>query len=119
MFPSEWVLGLSCRRAMGCDTAMCVPSFVLKQILSGDDRETVVERIHTYLSAVNEEVRNGAIPIAKFVINKGLAKNPEDYADARSQPHVQVALRMKQKGQGIRAGDTVPYVICVEAGADP
>ena len=42
-----------------------------------------------------------------------MTKAPEDYADAKSQPHVQVALRLKRKGISVRAGDTVPYVICV------
>jgi DNA polymerase alpha subunit A len=29
----------------------------------------------------------------------------------KNQPHVQVALAMKAKGQAFRVGDTVPYVI--------
>ena len=41
-----------------------------------------------------------------------MTKNPEDYADKKSQPHVQVALQMKAKGQSIRIHDTIPYVIC-------
>ena len=31
----------------------------------------------------------------KFVITKQLTKRPEDYPDAKNQPHVQVALRRK------------------------
>lgn len=48
-----------------------------------------------------------------------LTKNPEDYPDAKSQPHVQVALRFNQLsstggggGHRFRAGDTVEYIIC-------
>ncbi len=46
-----------------------------------------------------------------------LTKNPEDYPDAKSQPHVQVALRLNQQagsggGHRFRAGDTVEYIIC-------
>ncbi|CAH8653194.1 unnamed protein product [Schistosoma guineensis] len=49
-----------------------------------------------------------------------LTKNPEDYSDTKSQPHVQVALRLngstaddKKAGtRRLRAGDTVEYVIC-------
>ncbi|RUP49347.1 DNA polymerase alpha zinc finger-domain-containing protein, partial [Jimgerdemannia flammicorona] len=89
---------------------------VLKLILSNVDREEVVDRIHKYLQEVGQETRAGLIPIDKFVINKGLNKSPEDYADAKSQPHVQVALRMKQRGVSVRAGDTVPYVICTAEG---
>lgn len=53
------------------------------------------------------------IPLDQLAITKSLTKRPEDYADSKSLPHVQVALRMKQKGlKALRQGDTVPYVIC-------
>lgn len=41
-----------------------------------------------------------------------MTKSPEDYADKRTQPHVQVALALKAKGSSIRVHDTIPYVIC-------
>lgn len=46
-----------------------------------------------------------------------LTKNPEDYPDAKSQPHVQVALRFNYQtvsggGHRFRAGDVVEYIIC-------
>lgn len=44
-----------------------------------------------------------------------LTKNPEDYPDVKTQPHVQVALRLNQQtgaGHRFRAGDTVEYIIC-------
>jgi DNA polymerase alpha subunit A len=41
-----------------------------------------------------------------------LTKAPQDYADAKSQPHVQVARRMKESGLNVKTGDTIPYVIC-------
>ena len=47
-----------------------------------------------------------------------LGKNPEDYPDAKSQPHVQVALRMKAKGGTARAGDVIPYVFCLGEGGE-
>ncbi|KAF9923095.1 DNA polymerase alpha catalytic subunit [Linnemannia zychae] len=107
--------GLDMVRRDWCGLSQDVSNYVLTQILSSDnqDREQVVEHIHNYLRTVGEETRKGLIPIDKFVVNKGLTKAPEDYADAKSQPHVQVALRLKRKGISVRAGDTVPYVICV------
>lgn len=42
------------------------------------------------------------MPLAKFVITKQLTKRPEDYPDARNQPHVQVALR--RRAAGLRNG---------------
>jgi DNA polymerase elongation subunit (family B) len=48
-----------------------------------------------------------------FHSTQRLSKNPEDYTDKKSQPHVQVALRMKQKGGAGKAGEVIPYVFCL------
>ncbi|XP_060192416.1 DNA polymerase alpha catalytic subunit isoform X1 [Lycium barbarum] len=92
--------------------------FCLSQILSGGSCEDVVESIHNALMKVQEEMRNGQIELEKYVITKSLTKPPEAYPDAKSQPHVEVALRLKRSGYvtGCSAGDTVPYVICCEQG---
>ena len=42
-----------------------------------------------------------------------MGKNPEDYPDAKNQPHVTVALRMKTRGGTARAGDVIPYIFCL------
>jgi DNA polymerase alpha subunit A len=47
-----------------------------------------------------------------------LGKNPEDYPDAKSQPHVQVALRMKSRGGNARSGDVISYVFCLAEGEE-
>jgi DNA polymerase alpha subunit A len=47
-----------------------------------------------------------------------LGKNPEDYPDSNSQPHVQVALRMKAKGGSARSGDVIPYIFCLAEGEE-
>jgi DNA polymerase alpha subunit A len=58
-------------------------------------------------------MRSGQIELEKYVITKSLTKAPQDYPDAKNQPHVQVALRLRQNGySGCSAGDTVPYIIC-------
>lgn len=87
---------------------------MLDQILSDAERERVLENIHSHLQTVAQEIREGKVPIEKFIIDKSLTKAPEDYADAKAQPHVQVAMRMKARGQSARAGDTIPYVVCVD-----
>ncbi|KAK9166291.1 hypothetical protein Scep_001482 [Stephania cephalantha] len=93
--------------------------FCLSQILSGGSSEDVVESIHSTLMKVQEEMRNGEVPLEKYVITKTLTKSPEAYPDAKNQPHVQVALRLREAGysNGCSAGDTVPYVICCEQGS--
>ncbi|KAL6007618.1 hypothetical protein ACLOJK_033117 [Asimina triloba] len=97
-----------------------IGDFCLSQILSGGSCEDVVESIHSSLIKVQEEMRNGEIVLDKYVITKSLTKPPEDYPDAKNQPHVQVALRLKQSGYstGCSAGDTVPYVICCQQGVE-
>lgn len=47
-----------------------------------------------------------------------LGKAPEDYPDAKSQPHVQVALRMKAKGGTARSGDVISYIFCLGEGEE-
>ena len=46
-------------------------------------------------SQVREKVAAGAVTLDKFVVVKQLTKRPEDYPDAKNQPHVQVALRRR------------------------
>jgi len=46
-------------------------------------------------------------------VPKRLGKNPEDYPDAKSQPHVQVAIRNESQRRNPRAGDVIPYVFCL------
>lgn len=42
---------------------------------------------------IQEEMRNGQIPLEKYVITKTLTKPPEAYPDSRSQPHVEVSRK--------------------------
>lgn len=93
-----------------------VGNFALRAILSGQPREEVVNAIHEHLGDVKEKVLAGLVPLNKYIITKQLTKRPDDYPDAKNQPHVQVALRRRAQGKqnGVVAGETVPYVICCE-----
>ncbi|CAM8953824.1 unnamed protein product [Rhodiola kirilowii] len=95
-----------------------IGDFCLSQILSGGTCDDVVESIHNALVKVREKMKNGEVQLEKYVITKTLTKQPEAYPDGKNQPHVQVALRMKQNGSctGFFPGDTVPYIICCEQG---
>lgn len=110
---STEVKGLDMKRREYCVLSKNVSQYVLEQILSGEATEIVVEKIHEYLSTMGENVRAGKVKLEEFIIHKRLGKNPEDYPDAKSQPHVQVALRMKAKGGTPRSGDVIPYVFCL------
>ncbi|KAH3827648.1 hypothetical protein DPMN_129588 [Dreissena polymorpha] len=105
--------GLDIVRRDWSGLAKSVGDYVVSTILSGESRETVVELIHSRLNEVGEQVREGKIPVEEFLITKQLTKNPEDYPDKKSLPHVQVALRLNSKGgKRLKGGDTVAYVIC-------
>jgi DNA polymerase alpha subunit A len=41
---------------------------------------------------LREDMDSGLVPLEKFVITKTLTKPPEDYPDAKNQPHVQVRI---------------------------
>lgn len=87
--------------------------FVLDAILSGDATEDVVAQVHEYLTNTAVDLRDSKTDIDSLVVYKRLGKNPEEYPDKKGQPHVQVALRMKQKGISAKAGDVIPYVFCL------
>ncbi|KAF8884051.1 DNA polymerase alpha catalytic subunit [Gymnopilus junonius] len=112
------VKGLDMKRREYCNLSKNASGYVLDQILSGEATENVVENIHDYLTTLGEEVRTGKRPLDEFIIFKRLGKNPEDYPDAKSQPHVQVALRMKQRGGSARTGDVIPYIFCLDEGEE-
>lgn len=45
-------------------------SFVVSTILSGENREAVVDCIHNKLSEIGEEVRGGKVPLEQYLITK-------------------------------------------------
>ena len=47
-------------------------SFAVSTILSGDSRESVVEKIHNHLIEVGEQVRDNKIPMEDYLITKVL-----------------------------------------------
>ncbi|EGW07626.1 hypothetical protein I79_016081 [Cricetulus griseus] len=105
--------GLDIVRRDWCDLAKDTGNFVIGQILSDQSRDTIVENIQKRLIEIGENVLNGSIPVSQFEINKALTKDPQDYPDKKSLPHVHVALWINsQGGRKVKAGDTVSYVIC-------
>ena len=110
---STEVKGLDMKRREFSKLSKDASSAVLREVLSGEPTEVVVTKIHALLTDLAESVRGGAKPLDDFIIYKRLGKNPEDYPDKKSQPHVQVALRMKAKGTAVRAHDVIPYIMCL------
>ena len=113
------VKGLDMVRRDWCGLSKDCSSRVLNFLLSDKQREDVVEAVVLQLDAVGRAVRALEVPLEQFVITKQLTKQPSDYSDAHSQPHVQVALAMQQAGDKVRSGDVVPYVVCRGDGPVP
>jgi DNA polymerase alpha subunit A len=109
------IKGLDMKRREYSALSKNVSTYVLEQILSGENAETVVERIHEYLEVVSQEVKADKMPLDDFIIYKRLSKKLNEYNDqiSKSLPHVQVARRMESKGVSIRMGDVIPYIFCL------
>ncbi|XP_067343066.1 DNA polymerase alpha catalytic subunit isoform X2 [Channa argus] len=105
--------GLDIVRRDWCDLAKECGNYVIGQILSDQSRDVIVENIQKHLVEVGEKVPSGAIPLNQYEIHKALTKDPQDYPDKKSLPHVHVALWINsQSGRRVKAGDTVSYIIC-------
>ncbi|VVC98313.1 unnamed protein product [Leptidea sinapis] len=93
--------------------------FILSQILSEQTPDERIESIQAHLNKLKDDLLNNKIPLSLLTITKQLTKNPNEYADKHSQPHVQVALRLNSKNsRRFKKGDIVPYVICEDGTAN-
>ncbi|KAK3899814.1 hypothetical protein C8A05DRAFT_36563 [Staphylotrichum tortipilum] len=105
------VKGLDMKRREYCTLSREISQRILDEILSGDDTEVSVQRIHEYLREVADKMRAQAIPAHKYIILTQLGKAPKEYPNADSMPQVQVALRELARGKTVRKGDVVQYII--------
>ncbi|KAL7786701.1 hypothetical protein V8C37DRAFT_391767 [Trichoderma ceciliae] len=105
------VKGLDMRRREYCALSKEVSKHLLDEILSGDDIEVAVARIHEYLRDIATKIREFTIPVPKYTIYTQLGKGPKEYPNADSMPQVQVALRDLARGKTVRKGDVISYVV--------
>lgn len=105
------VKGLDLKRREYCNLSKEVSSQLLNEILSGDESEIVITRIHEYLHDISTKMREGGVPTAKYTIYTKLGKAPKDYPNADSMPQVQVALRELSRGKSIRKDDVIAYIV--------
>jgi DNA polymerase alpha subunit A len=106
--------GLDLVRRDWCVQSKDTGRYVTDQILSGMVSETVLQNIHNHLEELAAAMRNGDLPLEKYVITKGLSRHPNDYPDAKSLPHVFVAQAMLKSNRAVNKGDHIPYIITVE-----
>mmetsp|Transcript_74540 Transcript_74540/g.129261 ORF Transcript_74540/g.129261 Transcript_74540/m.129261 type:complete len:1481 (+) Transcript_74540:72-4514(+) len=112
------IKGLDIVRRDWCPLAKNMGENIVHQVLSNTGKEEAVNWIHNFLTEQCGLMDTLKVPLEKYVITKGLTKAPQDYPDAKNQPHVQVALRLQARGKHIRAGQEVEYIICESAATD-
>ncbi|KAI9700773.1 MAG: DNA-directed DNA polymerase alpha catalytic subunit pol1 [Candelina mexicana] len=105
------VKGLDMKRREYCALSKEASSKLLNEILSGEDPEVVVGKIHDYLRELSQKMRESAVPVQKYIIYTKLGKNPKEYPNPDSMPAVQVALREMAKGKAPRANDVMSYIV--------
>ncbi|TEA13229.1 DNA polymerase alpha catalytic subunit [Colletotrichum sidae] len=105
------VKGLDMKRREYCGLSKEISSKILNEILSGDETEVSIARVHEYLREISGKMREQAIPPQKYIIYTQLGKAPTDYPNAESMPQVQVALREIARGKTVRRGDVISYII--------
>ncbi|CAD7959821.1 unnamed protein product [Amoebophrya sp. A120] len=105
--------GLDLVRRDWCKLSSDMGKEILEKILGGEYSEDgIVDWIHEYLKDIRKKIDNNEIPIAQYVITKGISKMPHEYPDPRNQPHVMVAKRMIERGQTVNVGLEVQYILC-------
>eukprot|EP01060_Flectonema_neradi_P037544 TRINITY_DN7592_c0_g1_i1.p1 TRINITY_DN7592_c0_g1~~TRINITY_DN7592_c0_g1_i1.p1 ORF type:complete len:1103 (+),score=217.84 TRINITY_DN7592_c0_g1_i1:238-3309(+) len=98
------VKGLDLVRRDWCTYTSDAQRVVLDFILNGDEEETVRENILNYLEQLAAEVRSPEARLERFLITKSLTKDPTAYVDGTSQPHVVIALRLREKKIPVNSG---------------
>lgn len=105
------VKGLDMKRREYCALSKEISKHLLNEILSGEEAEVTIARIHEYLRDIAGKMREQSIPMGKYIIYTQLGKGPKEYPNADSMPQVQVALRDIARGRTVRKGDVVSYII--------
>ncbi|KAL8832715.1 MAG: hypothetical protein Q9170_004777 [Blastenia crenularia] len=104
------VKGLDMKRREYCALSKEASSRLLNEILSGEDPEVVIRKVHEYLRELSSKMREEKIPKQKYIIYTKLGKNPRDYPNPDSMPQVQVALRALAAGKSVRINDVIAYI---------
>ncbi|CAD6579577.1 MAG: DNA-directed DNA polymerase alpha catalytic subunit pol1 [Alectoria sarmentosa] len=105
------VKGLDMKRREYCALSKEASSRLLNLILSGEEPEVVVGKVHEYLRELSERMREEKVPAQKYIIFTKLGKNPKDYPNPDSMPQVQVALRALAQGKRVRVNDVISYIM--------
>lgn len=110
------IKGLDMKRREYCPLSREISKKLLDEILSGNDIEDSVQKIHDYLREISSKMREGKVQIPKYIILTQLGKSPTEYGqNGDTMPQIQVALREMARGKTMRKGDVVSYIITGDA----
>jgi DNA polymerase alpha subunit A len=106
--------GIDMVRRDWCVMSKSMGGAILDQLLTptAKSREDCLMWLEEYLRHIGKQMDSNAIPLSEYVITKGITKMPDEYPDAKSQPHVLVAKRRIEAGERIRPGNEIPYIVC-------
>lgn len=86
---------------------------ILDELLSDRQMDDKIENVHAKLEKFRVSIESGTTAMHLLAITKQLTKQPKEYPNAKSLPHVQVALRMNATmNKRFKRGDMVDYIIC-------
>ncbi|KAL4797109.1 DNA polymerase family B-domain-containing protein [Aspergillus venezuelensis] len=105
------VKGLDMKRREYCALSKEASQRLLNEVLSGEDQELVLNRVHDYLRELAGKMREFTVPVQKYVIYTKLSKRPEEYPNKESMPPAQVALRELARGKTVRPNDVISYIV--------
>lgn len=88
---------------------------ILDELLSDRQIDEKIENVHAKLEKFRTNIEKGTTSLNMLAITKQLTKQPKEYPNAKSLPHVQVALRMNATmNKRFKRGDMVDYIICLD-----
>lgn len=120
------IKGLEYKRGDAGLLAMNLQAQVIDLLCGGMDKNpgvdvptTELDRYHSVLSTVRAYVLEGALKFEEVVLSKSLSRGVGEYAQkvkkdgtlSSQPPHVVVAKMLKDRGQDVRQGTRIEYVV--------
>lgn len=111
--------GLDIVRRDWSQISVMAGELVLEHLFADLPLDERIDKIHTSLEEIRDNINKGKVPLAMMTITRQLTKAPREYVKIASLPHVQVALRMNAtRNKRFKKGDMVSYVICENGTAE-
>ena len=116
------VKGLDMVRRDWCALTKYISSFILDQMMN-ETRENCIQNVLNELEHITFMLHHNGSPESQdsgqltqitkemLIIYRQLNKNLNEYSDKRQNPHVAIAIRMKQRGEPLPPHATIPMIV--------